>query len=56
MPQLAMNNAGLRTIHSLDFKPDREGWHQVALTVMPEKNEKSLGTNVIIIGFETIFQ
>lgn len=45
-----------RTIHSFDFQAKYKGRHHVQLTIVPEKNEKSAGTNVMVAGFEGIVQ
>ncbi len=43
-----------RAIHSFDFKIGDKGFHQVELTIVDKKNEKSSGTNVMVIGFESL--
>lgn len=42
------------TIHSFDFQGYGDGRHQMKLTILPEKNKKSSGTRVMVIGFEGI--
>lgn len=43
-----------RRIHAFDFSAEKEGEHQVKVTILPGHNGKSSGTRVVVAGFEEI--